>query len=151
MKSIFTRILLAVAIVVSFPVQATETRYSGSGTFFATRVLMPMGNGGAAVKMDNEVVLSITPSEIGFLFGHCAGLGYVSPKGEFTSTAYCTLHEDDSHSLDIRAERTADGATGEVIGGSGRWKGATGTMTLKSRFEEGNRGSFDYTMTLTTP
>ena len=142
---------LALALLIAGTAQAGEQRYVGSGTYFATRVLMPLGNGGAAVKMDNEVVLSIAPSRVGFLFGECTGLGYISPQAEFTSTVYCTLREDDEHSIDIHAERTADGANGEVIGGSGRWEGASGTVTLKSRFEEGNRGSFDYQMKVSTP
>jgi hypothetical protein len=145
------RLLVVVALAGATAAHAAETNYSGSGTYFATRVLMPMGNGGAAVKMDNQVVLSIAPSEYGFLFGECAGLGYISPEGTFASTAYCTLREDETHSLDIRAERTESGATGEIIGGSGRWEGASGSMKLNSKFEEGSRGSFDYSMTLTTP
>jgi hypothetical protein len=145
------RALAALALVTATASHGAETSYSGTGTYFATRVLMPMGNGGAAVKMDNEVVLSIAPSEYGFLFGECTGLGYISPEGKFSSTAYCTLREDATHSLDIRAQRTEDSASGEIIGGSGRWEGATGSMQLNSKFEEGSRGSFDYSMKLTTP
>ena len=117
----------------------------------SSRMLMPLGNGGATVKMDNDVVLSIAPSEYGFLFDECTGLGYVSPEGRLTPTAYCTLHEDDTHGPDIEAERTENGARREVIGGSGHWEGASGTPKLNGKFEDGNRGSVDYSMTLKTP
>jgi hypothetical protein len=143
--------MLLAALCATTAAQAEELRYGGTGTFFASRVLMPLSNGGAAVKMDNEVVLSIDPSPTGFLFGECTGLGYISPDGTFTSTAYCTLREDDTHSMDVRAERAEGGASGTVIGGSGRWKGATGTVTMKSRFNDGARGSFDYQMVVNTP
>ena len=130
---------------------AGEVTYSGTGTYFASKVLMPLGNGGAAVKMDNTVIATIAPADYGFLFGECTGLGYLTPEGEFSSAAYCNLREDEEHSLDIHAERNGDSGTVTILGGTGKWKDASGSIEMTEKFTGENRGSFVYTMTVKTP
>jgi hypothetical protein len=39
----------------------------------------------------------------------------------------------------------------EIIGGSGKWAGATGSGTFKRKFSSGNRGTYEYEFTITTP
>jgi hypothetical protein len=143
---------LSFAMSLSFAdVAATETVYTGTGTYSVVRTLMPLGNGGAAVQIDNEVVLSIAPGDSGSLVGNCAGLGYISPAGDFTSTAYCNVREDAANSIDIKATRTATGLSGEVIGGRGKWHGATGGISINSKVDEADHGSFEFVMRVTTP
>ena len=54
--------------------------------------------------------------------------------------------------FDIRATlKPPEGGTVEVIGGRGKWAGATGSGTIKPKFAEGNRGSYVYEFEITTP
>ena len=126
--------------------------YKGSGTYVATRALMPLANGGAAVHVANEIIATIAPSdELGFMFGDCAGLGYISPEGALSVQHYCTFAESEENAFDLRTDISPDGAKLEVIGGRGKWAGATGTGTVMPKFQEGDRGSYDYEVTITTP
>lgn len=43
------------------------------------------------------------------------------------------------------------GGTATVIGGGGKWKGATGTANFKRLSTNENGGSFSYKITITTP
>ena len=44
-----------------------------------------------------------------------------------------------------------EASTVEVLGGSGRFDGATGTGTLQPKYAEGYRGSYTYEFQITTP
>ncbi len=58
------------------------------------------------------------------------------------------------HALDsFDAHGQGDGIEGkvEIIGGSGKWTGATGTGTIKRKWAQGNRGTYEYEFTISTP
>lgn len=147
-------ILAAVAVtLVCGAASAGETvTYKGTGTFVATRNIMPLANGGAAIHLSNDVVATLEPSQTGFVFGDCAGLGYMSAEGEYSVDAYCSFAETAVDAFDIKAKlKSTVGGTVEVIGGSGKWAGATGTGTIKPKSIAGNRGSYTYEFKITTP
>ena len=125
--------------------------YHGTGTFVATRALMPLANGGAAVHLSNETVATISPSEPGFIFGDCVGLGYLSPEAEYEVNVFCTFTETGDDSFDVKGEGGVKGGSVEIIGGSGKWSGATGTGTFTRKWADGPRGSYDYEFRITTP
>ena len=43
-----------------------------------------------------------------------------------------------------------DGATAKVIGGSGKWKGATGSGKFHTKFVKGNWVTYEYELKITT-
>jgi len=125
--------------------------YKGTGSYVASKVLMPLGNGGAAVHMSNKIIATIEPSEVGFMHGACAGMGYISDGGDDSVQAYCTFEEKRGDVFDIRASGAMGTGTVEVIGGSGKWKDATGTGTFRRKYMEGDRGTYEYEFKITVP
>ncbi len=146
--------LLGIGLGIMLPlanVAADTVTYRGTGTFVASRVLMPLANGGAAIQLINETVATIEPSESGFIFGDCSGLAYTSPEANFTVTVYCTFTETGNDSFDVKGEAVNGRGKAEIIGGSGKWAGATGTGAFKRLWAEGPRGSYEYEFVITTP
>ena len=125
--------------------------YRGTGTYVVAQTLMPLGNGGATVQTNSEVILNVGPSESAFLFGNCAGLAYISPAGHLSSTAYCNLMEDLANGLDVKVLRAGTSMSGEVIGGWGKWTGATGSVTYRPKADAERGGSFAFAMRVVTP
>jgi hypothetical protein len=149
-KALLAALLLAGA---SAGVAAAETTYSGTGNAVTSYTLLPLANGGAAVQMTNSNVATIAPSDPGFIYGDCAGLGYMPPEKEtMTGTFYCTFRESAADSFDIKGttEQVGQG-TVEIIGGSGKWKDASGSGSFKRKFADGNRTTYDYEFRITTP
>lgn len=134
------------------PTLAAETiTYSGTGTYDAVRILMPLASGGATIIITARTTATVAPSEPGFLFGQCTGLAYVSDKNVTSTNVYCTFTETGDDSFDIHAKLT-DGKGGvDIVGGSGKWKGSTGTGKIKRKFESGSRGSYSYEFKISTP
>lgn len=130
-----TNILLKTAIIFlacasSSLFAAETTKYTG--TVFATPVkhLMPLGNGDAVLMIDSSgiIALSGTPPTINSIT--CSGMGHQTVDNKTTTDFYCNIKENDENSFDLKGIATemdgeSDG-TFDVIGGSGKWKGATG-------------------------
>jgi hypothetical protein len=154
MWSMVGRTLILVAAVTSVCTTASageSVTFRGTGTYVVVRTVLPMANGGAAVHLVNDTVATIAPSEIGFIFGDCAGLAYLSPTGKVDTNTYCTFSETAEDSFDAHGQ--GDGTEGkiEIIGGSGKWTGATGTGTIKRKWAQDNRGTYEYEFTISTP
>ena len=142
----------ATVMLMSPTVSAGETvTYKGMGTYEVLRVVLPLANGGAAVQTSNNVVATIEPSESGFIFGDCAGLGYLTAEGSHSASVYCTFTETGNDSFDPKAVTQDESGTVEIIGGSGKWAGATGTGSVKRRYTAERRGSYEYEFRITTP
>ena len=143
---------LACALVCGAVWAGETVTYKGTGIFVSTRLAMPLASGGAAVHLTNDIVATIEPSEIGFMTGDCAGLGHVSADGEYSVNALCSFAVSATDAFDVKAMVKPDaGGEVEIIGGSGKWQGATGAGTIKPRYSEGERGSFYYEFEITTP
>ena len=142
----------AAVMFVSLTVSAGETvTYKGMGTYEVMRAVLPLANGGAAVQLSHNIVATITPSEPGFIFGDCAGLGYLTVEGRYSGALYCTFTETGDDGFDIKAAVRDDSGSVEIIGGSGKWTDATGKGSVKRKYSEGNRGSYEYEFSITTP
>jgi hypothetical protein len=115
------------------------------------RALLPLANGGAAIHLSHNIVATIDPSESGFIFGDCAGLGYLTVEGSYSGTLYCTFTETGDDSFDLKVVSRDDSGSVEIIGGSGKWADATGKGSVKRKYSAGNRGSYEYEFNITTP
>lgn len=142
----------ATVMLMSPTVSAAETvTYKGMGTYEVMRAVLPLANGGAAVQTSNNVVATIEPSESGFIFGDCAGLGYLTVEGSYSGAVYCTFTETGNDSFDLKAVTQDDSGSVEIIGGSGKWTGATGKGSVKRKYTAENGGSYLYEFSITTP
>ena len=120
--------LFLVGLTISINVYAEQTsKYTG--TVYATPVksLMPLGNGDGVLIMQSSgiVAMSGDPPTIHAL--SCSGMGLEKPDETTTTDFYCSLKETPEDSFDVKG--TLDGVgsgTFDVIGGSGKWAGATG-------------------------
>jgi hypothetical protein len=146
-------VLLGLGSLAHEDVSASETvTYSGVGTFVANRSTLPLANGAAAFQLANDVVATIAPSEFGVLYGDCAGLGYADAKGQYSARAFCTFAETETDGFVIDASvEPGVGGTVKIIGGSGKWAGATGDGILEAKADDGYGGSYSYEFRITTP
>ena len=120
--------LFLVGLMLSNSVYAGQTS-KHTGTVYATPVkyLMPLGNGDGVLIMQSAgiVAMSGEPPTIQAL--SCAGMGLEKPDATTTTDFYCNLKENSEDSFDIKGTIGGEGAGGfDVIGGSGKWAGATG-------------------------
>jgi hypothetical protein len=138
-------------ILTTKPILAETIIYRGTGTYTATQVLMPLANGDAAVHLTNNTVATLEPSESGFMTGQCAGLGFLAANGSYQADLYCTFAENEENRLNLKGVTNLDLTKFEVIGGTGKWQNATGIGTLRPKFVNGNRGSYDYELQITIP
>jgi len=154
-KEIFYMLLISLGLgsLAHEDVSAGETvTYRGVGTFVANRSTLPLANGAAAFQLANDVVATIAPSESGVLYGDCAGLGYADAKGEYSARAFCTFAETETDGFVIDASvEPGVGGTVKIIGGSGKWTGATGDGILEAKADDGYGGSYSYEFRITTP
>lgn len=150
-KTIVTSTALISLLAVGCVTAGETVTYRGTGTYDATQVLMPLANGDAVLHLTNDTIATIEPSERGFIFGDCAGLGYITADGKLSTESYCTFRESNEDAFDLHNKVKGDKGSLEVIGGSGKWQGATGTGTVKRKFTEGDRGTYEYELKITTP
>jgi len=124
---------------------AETVTFTGSATYTAQRELLPLSNGGAAVHVTNRVIGTLSPSDSsGFITGDCAGLAYISPEGDVSIDNLCTFMENDEDGFTLRGRSGVEGGKSEIIGGTGRFEGATGQGRMRRTWLEGNRGSVEY-------
>ena len=154
MRTITTRVVLVATTLslITGAVWAGEVvTYRGTGTYVLARTLLPLANGDAVMHLTHDTMATIEPSEIGFMSGDCAGLAHLTADGKYSSRIFCTFTETEGDSFDVRGESKGDDGTVEIIGGSGKWNGATGSGTLKRKWAEGNRGTYEYEFRIATP
>ena len=142
----------AAVMLMSSAVSAAETvTYKGMGTYEVMRAVLPLANGGAAIQLSNNIVATISPSESGFIFGDCAGLGYLTVEGSYSGDVYCTFTETGDDSFDVKGAVRGESGSVEILGGSGKWAGATGKGSIKRKYSAGTQGSYEYEFSITTP
>jgi hypothetical protein len=64
---------------------------------------------------------------------------------------YCTFNETGDDSFDLHARGDGTSGSVEIIGGSGKWAGATGSGTIKKKWAEDVRGTYEYEFKIATP
>jgi len=128
------------------------------GTVYASPMkhLMPLGNGDGVLITQAAGIAAMSdasgmPPAIFAI--NCAGMGIEKPDETAVSDFYCNLKEDDEDSFDIKGivASSAEENKFDVIGGSGKWKGASGKGAFARVFEseEGNKNVF--VVEITTP
>ncbi len=145
--------LLLTPLVLGTSMAAAESvSYKGTGTYLTTRSVLPLAGGGAVISNKSTAIATIEPSEFGFMFGECVGMGLLSAVGTATDLDfYCTFRESSIDGFDIKGTGAGDSAKTEVVGGRGKWQGATGQGTMRRLAERGDRGTFAYEVTISTP
>lgn len=152
MKSMILRALPAILMLLAAAPALGDTQtYHGMGTYQVMRTVMPMASGGAAIHLSNHIVASIEPSASGFIFGSCAGLGFLAEDESYSAQMYCTFTETGNDGFDVKASMDGEQGSVEIVGGSGKWQGATGGGSVKRKYAEGDRGSYEYEFKITTP
>ena len=143
---------VVVAGLTAGPTMAGETvSYKGSGTYLAQKLTMTLGNGDIIFTGWNEGVATISTDPPMLVFGKCMGLGRITEDNDFSNDVYCTFRANDEDSFDVKARSDAAGGKGEVIGGSGRWAGATGTVSMMRTSQREDSGTYEFELDITTP
>ena len=142
---------IAIATLVCGTAWAGETvTYTGSGTYVSSQLTMDLGNGGTVFSARNESVATLSTSPPTLLFGKCMGLGLITGD-DYTADVYCTFRANEQDSFDVKAKTESKGGTAEVIGGSGKWAGATGTARMNRTSQAENGGTYTFELEITTP
>jgi hypothetical protein len=130
------KVLLFALLCISTSAFAGETtKYTG--TVYATPVkhLMPLGNGDAVlvIELAGIVALSDKPPTLGTLV--CTGMGLQKADNTTSTNFYCNIKQNDADSFDFKGNAAeVDGKSKgsfDVVGGSGKWAGATGKGKFK--------------------
>ncbi len=64
---------------------------------------------------------------------------------------FCMFIETGDDSFDLKAITRDDSDSVEIIGGIGKWADATGKGSVKRKYSAGNRGSYEYEFSISTP
>ncbi len=144
---------LAIGLAGAQAAVAASVTYSGSGNYRGDQDLMPLASGDAVVLGTAQGVAAISTTPPSILELRCSGMGIATAQGEVGSVFYCTFVDPAStmDAFDVKGIERGDASTLEVVGGSGRWAGASGTGTLTRVQEWSDGGSFEITLTIDTP
>lgn len=99
-----------------------------TGRLYADRAanLLPLANGTGVMNVEVSGIAAMSGNPPVIYAVGCAGLGLVDAEGKADTQVYCTFTESDADAFDVKGKvREGDGKL-EVIGGSGRFAGATG-------------------------
>lgn len=151
-RTIFILTLALSASGLSVTAAGETVTYTGHGTYTTTRSLLPLSNGGAVLHTVTDTVAAVQPSESGFMYGDCAGLGYLSPDDDFTIKTICdfNLTSADGFVVSFQGDPEA-GVSVRVIGGRGKFEKASGSGKARQTFLEGDRGSYEFEFRIKTP
>ena len=144
-------VVLCVALSFGSATAGETVAYKGSGIYSAQKLTMTLGSGDIVFTGSNEGVATISTDPPMLLLGKCLGLGIVTGENDFSNDVYCTFRANDEDSFDIKARSDAKGGKGEVIGGSGRWAGATGTVRMTRTNQAEDSGTYEFELDITTP
>ena len=144
-------LVAAVLIGASDAAFAAAMTIKGKGTYFVQRELMPLVDGGAVIHTTASTVASSDASDGGVLFGECAGIAHLSSEGKAKGRVYCNFSEGGKDAFVVEADMRLDGGDIRIIGGSGKFGGATGSGMMKRTGESEGSGTYQYEFSITTP
>ncbi len=150
MRRIFALALMATLIMAGTVSAGTKT-YNGTGNFESQNLTMTLGNGNTVYSAQSQGIATISTDPPTLLNAKCMGLGLITGENAFGAKVYCTFSHNDNDSFDLLADSGPKGGTAKIIGGSGKWDGATGSVQFIRTSTRENGGSFSYEMTITTP
>ena len=131
--------------------QAETVELSGSLRMTVGKTLMPLGNGGSVITASSHGVAAISTTPPTLLDAKCVGMGYLPAEGDQATEFYCTFSANDEDRLDLKGTDGAAGGTATVIGGSGRWQGASGGGAFKREEHTDTTSSSTFELKLVTP
>ena len=144
-------VLFGLMLAAGSALAGETSSYTGSGTYTAQKLTLTLGNGDIVFSGWNESIAAISTDPPTLLSGKCVGLGRVTAEDELSNDIYCTFRANDADAFDIKGHSDSAGGKGEVIGGSGRWEGATGTVRMSRTSQSEDSGSFTFELDITTP
>jgi hypothetical protein len=147
----FRAALLCALTAVVTGAKAETATYTGSATSSVTKSILPLGNGGSVVTATSSGMAAISTNPPTLLEMNCAGLGLVSAESSHSTDFYCTFKANENDSLDVKGTDGPEGGQATVIGGSGRWQGATGSGTFKRVSSSDTSSSSTFELNVTTP
>ena len=148
-----TTFLAAVLVIVISQIISAEERntYKGMGRSSGTEHTMSLANGETVVWATSEGVATISTDTPALLNTKCVSLGLIDTKNKYSSDFYCTMRENNKDSFDLKGKEFSKEGTFQIIGGSGKWKGATGSGKFKLVTYDEHAGAYTFEMTVTTP
>jgi hypothetical protein len=119
----------------------------------STQIRMPLANGNTvatAAALGSAAMSSKETENPVLLDMKCSGMGLLDD----TSTSlvyYCTFVENDVDQFDVKGIETPEGSSAEVIGGSGKWAGATGSGKFDRTATSETSSTSTFELTIETP
>jgi len=126
--------LLGFAFLLLTAQGATAESIEYTGRVYADRSanLLPLGNGDGAMTVEAAGLVAMSGNPPVLFTLRCAGLGLIDTEGEAAQMdVYCSLAENDADAFDLKGKVSKGVGSFEVIGGSGRFAGATGSGSYK--------------------
>ncbi len=139
-------------ILISNTVLAGQTaKYTGTVYASPVKSLMPLGNGDGVLITQSAGIVAMSGEPPTMHTITCVGMGLQKTDETITTSFYCNLKESEEDSFDIKGTaKNEEGGEFEVIGGSGKWAGATGTGSFvrEIQSEKGNKNIFKVEITV---
>ncbi len=130
---------------------AETATYTGSATTTVSKSILPLGNGGSVIMAASSGVAAISTTPPTLLDMNCVGMGLLGEGSSHQTDFYCTFKANENDSLDVKGTDGPEGGQATVIGGSGKWKGATGTGTFKRVSSTETSSSSTFELNVSTP
>jgi hypothetical protein len=125
--------LLAVAILGSSGLAALAEEsgvLAGSGTLtVVSNKTVPLPNGATLYMLSVEGETAGATSETPNFFVTCDAMALKDADGEWRAQGYCTARENETDAYVFKIDEELGSGVAEIVGGSGRWEGITGSGT----------------------
>ena len=144
-------LIILVSLVLSNPVTAETTKYTG--TIHASPVisLMPLANGDGVLLVETSGIAALSGNPPSVLAVKCSGMGIVDENSKAKTDFYCSFKETEDDGFDVKGTVEDDIGAFDVVGGSGKWAKAKGkgefVQVIKT--PKGSKNVFE--MEITTP
>ena len=151
LKQIKFFVALSIGFLTVQPAQADTKSYTGMGSVVRDELTMNLGNGQMVFGARSQGMATISTEPPELLAVKCMGLGLVADKDNTETDIYCTFRRGNGDAFDVKAKSHAKGGVAHIIGGSGIWADATGSVTFDLLTTTDTGGSFSYKITISTP
>jgi len=149
---LFQATLLVVLFLSNNVYAGQTTEYTGTVYSTPVKSLMPLGNGDGVLVMQTSGTVAMSGNPPTMHTITCTGMGLEKPDEITTMDFYCNLRENPEDSFDIKGTAGSEGAGSfDVIGGSGKWAGATGKGEFVRVKETEQNNSSVFQLQLTVP
>lgn len=150
--------ILAVAATVAAGIYSASAwsesvTYTGSGTVTGYETLMPLVDGESVVTAISSGLLAVSTTPPSILAVQCSAMGLMDARDNLNLEYYCRMRDTHTgeNAIALKGVETPEGNVVEIIGGAGRWAGASGKGIIKQTTGDDNRSDFTMELTITTP